>query len=152
MSTTLLDAHQAARAARQAGKGALDPDDLARIRNHYLGALARGDDENRGRRSPLARDARTLIGRMRRHEDMILRFVVDLAVPFTNNLAEEAARPVKVQQNTSGGAWRILTGLADFAVVQSYLSTATKWGLNTLDVLVDLFTTGPWLPPAAQPG
>ncbi|ONH22151.1 hypothetical protein BL253_36535 [Pseudofrankia asymbiotica] len=50
------------------------------------------------------RDARTLIGRMRRHEDMILRFAVDLAVPFTNNLAEAAARPVKVQQNTSGGA------------------------------------------------
>ncbi|ETA01979.1 hypothetical protein CcI6DRAFT_02665, partial [Frankia sp. CcI6] len=38
------------------------------------------------------------------------------------------------------------------AVVQSYLSTATKWGLDTLDVLERLFTTGPWLPPAAEPG
>ncbi|MEX5713855.1 IS66 family transposase [Parafrankia sp. FMc6] len=152
MATTLLDAHHAARATRQAGQTALDPATIARIRNHYLGALARGEADNTGRRSPLTKDARTLIGRMRRHEDMILRFVTDLAVPFTNNLAEEAARPVKVQQNTSGGAWRTLTGLADFAVVQSYLSTATKWGLNTLDVLVDLFTTGPWLPPATQPG
>ena len=31
---------------------------------------------------------------------------------------------------TSGGCWRTLQGLIDFAVVQSYLSTATKWGIN----------------------
>jgi len=35
--------------------------------------------------------------------------------------------------------------------VRSYLSTATKWGLDSLDVLEQLFTTGAWLPPAAQP-
>ncbi|KFB05417.1 Transposase IS66 family, partial [Frankia sp. Allo2] len=84
--------------------------------------------------------------------DMILRFVVDLTVPFSNNQAERDVRPVKVQQRTSGGCWRTLAGLVDFAVVQSYLSTATKWGLDTLDVLERLFTTGPWLPPAAEPG
>jgi hypothetical protein len=36
-------------------------------------------------------------------------------------------RPVKVQQRTSGGCWRTLQGLTDFAVVHSYLDTATKW-------------------------
>jgi transposase len=82
---------------------------------------------------------------------MILRFAVDLTVPFTNNVAERDARPANVQQRTSGGCWRTLQGLVDFAVVQSYLSTAGKWGLDTLDVLVQLFTTGAWLPPAAQP-
>jgi transposase len=45
---------------------------------------------------------------------MILRFVVDLAVPWTNNLAERDVRPVKVQQRTSGGCWRTLAGLAEF--------------------------------------
>ena len=83
---------------------------------------------------------------------MILRFVADLAVPFTNNQSERDIRPAKIQQRTSGGCWRTLTGLADFAVVQSYLSTATKWGLDSLDVLTQLFTTGAWLPPAATPG
>ncbi len=151
MATTLLDAHHAARAAREAGQNALDPAVLARIRNHYLGALARGDTDNHGKHGPLATDARTLIRRLRRYEDMILRFAADLAVPFSNNVAERDARPVKVQQRTSGGCWRTLQGLADFAVVQSCLSTATKWGLDTLDVLVQLFTTGAWLPPAAQP-
>jgi hypothetical protein len=55
---------------------------------------------------------------------MILPFVIDLTVPFTNNQAERDIRPVKIQQRTSGGAWCTLTGLADFAIVQSYLSGA----------------------------
>jgi Transposase IS66 family len=58
---------------------------------------------------------------------MILRFTTDLAVGFTSNQAERDVRPVKVQQRTSGGTWRTLDGLADFAIVQSYLSTAAKW-------------------------
>jgi hypothetical protein len=47
--------------------------------------------------------------------------------------------------------WRTLAGLADFAVVQSYLSTARKWGIDSYDALTQLFTTGAWLPPAAAP-
>ena len=73
---------------------------------------------------------------------MILRFTVDLSVPFTNNEAERAVRPVKIQQRTSGGAWRTLQGLIDFAIVRSYLDTATKWGLDKLDALRKPFTTG----------
>ncbi len=152
MATTLLDAHHTACDVRDAGHGALTPEVVARVRNHYRGALARGEADNQGDRSSLAKDARTLIRRMRREEDMILRFVVDLTVPFSNNQAERDVRPVKVQQRTSGGCWRTLAGLVDFAIVQSYLSTAVKWGLNALDVLERLFTTGPWLPPAAEPG
>ena len=68
---------------------------------------------------------------------MILRFVVDLAVPFTNNQAERDLRPVKIQQRTSGGTWRTLAGLADFAVVQSYLSTARKWGIDSPPVFIE---------------
>jgi transposase len=122
-----------------------------RIRNHYHGALARGRADNQGQRGALAADARTLIARFTRFEDMILRFATDLAVPFTNNEAERAVRPVKVQQRTSGGAWRTQQGLIDFPIVQSYLDTATKWGLDKLHALQQLFTTGPWLPPALTP-
>jgi transposase len=151
MANTLLEAHHAARAARERGATALVAADLARIRNLYHGALARGHDDNQGKRGVLAADARALIRRFRRFEDMILRFVADLSVPFTNNEAERAVRPVKVQQRTSGGAWRTLQGLVDFALVQSYLQTATKWGLDKLDALRRLFTTGAWLPPALTP-
>jgi transposase len=151
MADTLLEAHHAARTARTEGATRLEKSALARVRNHYRGALARGEDDNQGQRGSLATEARTLIHRFRRFEDMILRFATDLAVPFTNNAAERAVRPVKIQQRTSGGAWRTLQGLIDFAVVQSYLDTATKWSLDKLDVLRALFTTGPWLPPALKP-
>jgi transposase len=151
LATTLTDANTAAAAARAAGQTDLDPEVLATIRNHYRGAVALGITTNRARAGPLAHDALTLAQRFGDHEDMILRFVADLAVPFTNNQAERDVRPVKIQQRTSGGAWRTLTGLADFALVQSYLSTATKWGLDTLDALTQLFTGQPWLPPAPEP-
>lgn len=151
MADTLTDAHHAAQTARATGAETLDEQVVGRIRNHYRGAAAKGLSDNTARAGPAARDAATLARRFRDHEAMILRFVVDLAVPWTNNQAERDLRPVKIQQRTSGGCWRTLAGLADFAVVRSYLSTATKWGLDSLDVLEQLFTTGAWLPPAAQP-
>jgi transposase len=151
MADTLTDAHRQAQAARAAGHTELDPDILVGIQRRYRGAMHAGISDNTARAGPLARDALTLARRFRNHETMILRFVVDLDVPWTNNQAERDIRPTKVQQRTSGGYWRTLTGLADFAVVASYLSTATKWGLDSYDVLTQLFTTGAWLPPTAQP-
>jgi len=70
---------------------------------------------------------------------------------FSNNEAERTIRPVKVQQRGSGGCWRTLTGLAEFALVQSYLSTAAKWGIGKLDALRGLFNGGTWLPPGLEP-
>jgi transposase len=152
MATTLCEANKAAHAARAAGHDALEPHVLAGIRSRYLGALARGRDDNLGKQSLLAKEARTLIRRFETSEDMILRFATDLTVPFSNNVAERDQRPVKVQQRASGGCWRTLQGLIDFAVVQSYLSTVGKWGREKLDALEELFTTGAWLPPALTPG
>ena len=83
---------------------------------------------------------------------MILRFATppDLDV-FTNNEAERTLRPVKVQQRSSGGCWRTIEGLADFAIVQSYLSTAIKWDISKLDALRALFHGHPWIPPGLEP-
>ncbi len=150
MADVLRDAHHAA-TTRDNNTAALDPGTLAPIRNHYLGTLALGTDENRCSKSKLHHDARTLLDRFRRYEDMILRFAIDMAVPFTKNEAERSSRPVKVQQRTSGGAWPTLQGLTDFAVVTSYLDTAHKWGITKLDALTELFTTGSWLPHGFTP-
>src|SRR6266487_7189717 len=68
-----------------------------------------------------------------------------------NNEAERTIRPVKVQQRGSGGCWRTLEGLAEFALIQSYLSTAAKWGISKLDALRDLFGGHAWLPPGLEP-
>jgi transposase len=96
-------------------------------------------------RTATARDARRVARRFLAFEDLILRFATrpDLDI-FTNNEAERTIRPVKVQQRSSGGCWRTLQGLADFAIVQSYLSTAAKWGISTLDALRDLFAGHAW--------
>lgn len=76
-------------------------------------ARPRTDREHRptGDRSPMGE----LIRRFERYEDMILRFATDLVIHFSNNLAERDQRPVKVQQRTSGGCWRTLQGVTDFA-------------------------------------
>jgi transposase len=151
MATTLTDAHHAAHQARERGAERLDAATLTQIRSHYHGALSRGREDNHNQHTTLADKARTLIHRFKRFEDMILRFATDLSVAFTNNAAERAVRPVKIQQRTSGGCWRTVQGLTDFAIVQSYLDTATKWKLDKLDALRKLFTTGAWLPPTLKP-
>jgi len=151
MATLLVQINDAARAARAAGATSLDPGDLDAFRARYHALITEGQRYNRHRHHQAATDAKRLLRRFEQHQDMILRFMTDLAVDFTNNVAERDARPVKVQQRSSGGCWRTLQGLADFAVVQSYLSTAAKWGIDKLQALQQLFNTGPWLPPAASP-
>jgi transposase len=151
MADLLIDANARAGAARRAGQPALSDADLTAIRAWYRGAVAKGLADNQGKRAQIALDGARLARRFRDHEDMILRFATDLAVGFTSNQAERDVRPVKVQQRTSGGTWRTILGLADFAIVQSYLSTTAKWGIDALDALTMLFTDGPWLPPAAAP-
>jgi transposase len=151
MADLLIHANAAATAARAAGQPRLREEQLAQISAWYRGAVAKGITDNQGKRRKTAKDGLRLARRFRNNQDMILRFATDLAVGFTSNQAERDVRPVKVQQRTSGGCWRTLDGLADFAIVQSYLSTAAKWGLGKLDALRQLFTTGPWLPPATAP-
>jgi len=147
MANTLLIAKKMTEAAVAGGRDALSPDEIGFISSAYAGALAYGRQANPPNRSGEPSRAGTLVERFAAHRNMILRFVVDLAVPFTNNAAERALRPVKLQQKISA-TWRVLHGLANFAAVRSYLDTATKHGQDALDVLRQLFTTGPWLPPA----
>jgi transposase len=151
MASTLTDALHATSSARAAGHPELRPDQLTSLQSAYAGALARMRDDNQPGRTPLHQRGLTLADRFDTHRDMILRFLHDLAVPFTNNAAEREIRPAKVKQRTGGGSWRTLQGLADFAVIWSYLSTAAKHSIDALDALTQLFTTGPWLPPDPAP-
>jgi len=153
MACLLLEARDAAAAARHAGKDQLDPELLDDLLTRYRAIAAEGTAANQLRyHSPSSRRALNLAGRFTVFEDMILRFATHPSLDiFTNNQAERTIRPVKVQQRSSGGCWRTLDGLADFAIVHSYLSTATKWGITIIDALRSLFTGHPWIPPALQP-
>lgn len=151
MATTLVVALRETRAARTNGFEALPADRLALLRCAYAGAIAVMRDDNPAAKTPLQERGWSLANRFDTHRDMILAFLHNLSIPFTNNAAEREVRPVKVKQR-SGGCRRTLDGLADFAIIWSYLSTAAKHGRDHLDVLTQLFTTGPWLPPDPAPG
>ena len=152
MAGLLIEARDAAAAARHAGQSALDTAVLDDLVARYRELAAAGLAANLYRRTATAKDARRIARRFLAFEDIILRFATrpDLDI-FTNNEAERTIRPVKVQQRSSGGCWRTLEGLADFAIVQSYLSTAAKWGISKLDALRDLFNGHAWLPPGLEP-
>jgi transposase len=152
MAGLLIEAREAARAARAEDKKVLDPDVLGSITGRYQAIAGSGLAGNVYRRTATAKDARRIARRFLHHEDMILRFITrpDLDI-FTNNEAERTIRPVKVAQRASGGCWRTLQGLADFAVVQSYLSTAAKWGIPKIDALRGLFSGNPWMPSGIEP-
>jgi transposase len=152
MASLLIEARDAARDARQAGQVLLGAPVLEDLVTRYRALAADGLAANVYRRTATAGDARRIARRFLKYEDMILRFATrpDLDI-FTNNEAERTIRPVKVQQRSSGGCWRTLTGLAEFALVQSYLSTATKWGISKLDALRDLFNGHAWIPPGLEP-
>jgi transposase len=152
MAGLLAGARDAARDARQAGRPVLDAAVLEDLVTRYRALATDGLAANVYRRTATAKDARRIARRFLNCEDMILRFATrpDLDI-FTNNEAERTIRPVKVQQRSSGGAWRTIEGLADFALVQSYLSTAGKWGISKLDALRDLFGGHAWMPPGLEP-
>jgi transposase len=153
MGLLLLDARDHAAAARAAGKDRLDPDVLAALITRYHAITAQGRTLNRYRHSTAnGRAARSLSRRFELYEDMILCFATRPGLDiFTSNEAERTIRPAKIQQRTSGGCWRTLQGLADFAIVQSYLSTAAKWHIDPLDALRSLFTGTPWIPATLEP-
>ena len=152
MAALFIEARDAASAARIAGQSVLNAAVLEDLVTRYRALAADGLAASLYRRTATAKDARRIARRFLAFEDLILRFATrpDLDI-FTNNEAERTIRPVKVQQRSSGGVWRTLTGLAGFAIVQSYLSTAGKWGISTIDALRDLFTGHAWLPPGIEP-
>jgi transposase len=127
----------------------LDQADTGFYRGCYHGAISEIRADNAKRDDPIAQAARTLANRFETHEAMILRFIGDLAVPFTNNRAEREIRPVKIHQRAQGGAWRTLQGLAEFATIYSYLTTAAKHGIDQIKALTILFEGNCWLPPLA---
>jgi Transposase IS66 family len=73
--------------------------------------------------------AQNLLLRLDCQETEALRFAHDFQVPFTNNLAEQDIRMIKLQQKISG-CWRTDHGAQRYVRVRSYIST-TRTGPTT---------------------
>jgi transposase len=129
--------------AREADKP-LKPAMTALIERRYDAIVARGlafheaqpelgKIGKRGRKP--RRVGHNLLLRLLTRKPDVLRFLTDPSVPFTNNLAEQDARMMKVRQKISGG-FRSEDGAKDFATIRSVLSTARKQGWSLLETLM----------------
>jgi hypothetical protein len=74
------------------------------------------------------------LGRRHPFKDDVLRFLVDVEAPFTNNLAEQALRMMKVKMKISG-AFRTSDAAQDFAALRSVIPAARKQRSNVLQTL-----------------
>jgi hypothetical protein len=99
----------------------------------YQRILQQGRREHPRRRAGQGRTAQgkaaNLLDRLEDYDLCVLAFLVDPAVPFTNNQGEQDIRMVKVKQKISG-CFRTLAGACIFARIRSYLSPCRKQGHN----------------------
>jgi len=156
MATLLCETLEAVDAAKAAGADRLEVATLEGIVGRYTKVVAAGHAANpppprSDRRGRTAKSkAANLLARLDDFSDDVLRFAVDFAVPFDNNLAERDIRMIKLQQKISGG-WRTLAGAETFCALRSYISTARKHHIDVLTALAQVFNGDPWLPTIPQP-
>ena len=134
------------RAVNEAG-GVLEAGESERYRQWFRLILKNGEAEcpppdlanRKGKRGRVKRTkARNLLERLLKFEDDALRFMDNIIVPFTNNLAENDIRMTKVQQKISG-CFRSMEGAKYFCRIRGYLSTCRKQAINVSQALQTLF-------------
>src|SRR6478736_4789062 len=144
MQRLLRRACHASNLARQRGVP-LKPEMIALIERRYDAVVADGLayhtaqpalTKARPRGPPPRRVGHNLLLRLSTRKADVLRFLTDPSVPFTNNLAEQDGRMMKLRQKISGG-FRSEDGAKDFAVIRSVLSTARKQGWNLPQTLTN---------------
>jgi len=85
----------------------------------------------KGQRGRLKRSkSRNLLERLINYEQDVLRFMLDVDVPFTNNQGENDLRMKKVQQKISG-CFRSFKGAEISCRTRSYISTCKKQSISS---------------------
>jgi transposase len=141
----LLELKEAADAARDAGRGAIDPQILDKQSRWFREAARAGIALNAARRGRLQCKRRALAARMLARRDDYLRFAHDLRVPFDNNEAEQVIRMSKLRIKVSG-CMRSMAGAEAFCAIRSYTATAARHGIGALDALSRAAQGNPWIP------
>jgi transposase len=133
------------REAISQGRDSLEPAALATQTHLYRSAALIGASQTAARTGALMKKHNALARRLLNRQDDYLRFTSDFRVSPDNNGTERDIRMAKLKQKVSG-CLRTRTGARQFCAIRSYLSTATKHGLDFLDALVMLTEGQPWMP------
>ena len=112
-----------------------------RIRARYTALVEEGkalhprqERQQKGRGRVAQPKVVNLLARLDTLMDAVLRCMSDLKVPFTNNLAEQAAKAIKVREKTSG-RFATREGAERFLEMKSYLQTAKKKNMTTFEAI-----------------
>ena len=123
------------------------PDDMLKeISDLYDKIIEKGIKRNpipkvvkktRGR--PKKGKPRSLVDRLQKLKDDVMRFFTDFKVPYTNNLAEKSYRLSKKKMQIAG-TFRASDGGERFATIFSIIDTCRKNGMGPIEALFQIFT------------
>jgi transposase len=125
--------------------GRLDEARQQEVKNAFREILRKGAEEcplkpkppGKKGRAPKSK-GRHLVDRLEKDIDDVLRFMTDVSVPFTNNLAERTVRALKIKLKISG-CFRTLVSANEFILIRSFLQTCVRRGVEPHQALLDLF-------------
>jgi transposase len=95
--------------------------------------------------------AQNLLDRLEKYEHWVLAFLHNFQIPFTNNLAEQDVRMIKVKQKVSG-SFRTFESAEIFAKIRSYISTLRKQGRSIFQNLRAAIAGNPFIPGVPDTG
>ena len=85
----------------------------------------------------------SLIDRLKNYKASVCLFFENFKVPFTNNMAEQAIRIIKVKTKVSG-CFRAMDGAKNYLKIMSYVGTVKKQGYNTFDAMLNAVKGTPY--------
>jgi hypothetical protein len=152
LKTLLLRALKTVNRARDGLRPSISPATIRAYEQEYDRCLALGFRDHRRCAGPPNKRGRSrqtktynLLERLRIHRDIVLAFMHDFEIPFTNNLGERDLRMFKVKQKISG-TFRSIEGATTFCRIRGYISTARKNGERLVDAVKNALEGNPFTP------
>ena len=138
MFDLLLEVFTAKKDAIGQGEKNLPQEYIDDIKERYRQIVVNGYSEAAGQTKG---KTLSLLDRLKKLEDAVLAFALDFSVDFTNNASEIALRNLKVTLRVIG-QFKTMPGLVDYCIIQSFMDTCRKQGLNPYDMMKILLSGG----------
>ena len=149
MKQFLLKYYQKVKAEKESGATSLTKGQLKYVFKIYNELINEGrelyppPEKVKGKRGAAKKNkSHNLLERFYNFKYSVLAFLIDFAIPFGNNDAEQAIRMMKVKQKVSG-CFRSEQGAKDFATIRSYIATMHKQGYSIFEAMETAISGNP---------